>query len=142
MESIPVEILVAVEVLALGLGIVSDRILLRRLGHDRLANAKSEADRLRSDQLREIAEEKKERVAKLERELVEKLAASFDGVERVYAHRRDAICLNILRSNVKYGMNKEDLFVLLRKQGRLGDYLGPGVRCAGEPHTPYAYKRP
>jgi ribonuclease Y len=72
MESIPVEILVAVAVLALGLGIVTDRILLRRLGHNRLARAKSDADRLRSDQLKEIAEEKKERIAKLELELNER----------------------------------------------------------------------
>jgi len=64
-----VGILVVVALLAFGLGLISDRFLLKRLGLNRQADARAEAERLRIEAKHEIETETRERVVALESEL-------------------------------------------------------------------------
>jgi ribonucrease Y len=73
MESVPFGFLVSViAALAFGFGIAADRFLLKRIGLDRLADARKEAQRLIEETELEIESAHLDRLARSEREIAER----------------------------------------------------------------------
>lgn len=94
-------ILIAVAVVALGIGIVLDRWLLTRLAQSRLAEVQHEADRLLAAAEREAADFRREHVEKVEAEL----ARAREALEQEQAETRRAL----RRSRQKLEQRQEKL---------------------------------